>query len=74
MSESAIAPVVREIAPPELVARAEALRRKFPGCFWYWDPDARIRYLDDLREVVLQLRKHGDREAWLAAQEFHKCL
>lgn len=76
MSATATAELTREreIAPPELVERAEALVREFPGCFWYWHPEFRIRFRDDLRQVVLQLRKHGNKKAWYAAQEFHKCL
>jgi len=60
--------------PAELVARASALIREFPECFWYWRPDARVRSLDDVRLVVRQLRRHGDRRAWLAAQELTRCL
>ncbi|HEX9563970.1 MAG TPA: hypothetical protein VF981_08365 [Gemmatimonadaceae bacterium] len=59
---------------PELVDRATALIREFPECFWYWRPDARLRSLDDVRLVVRQLRRHGDRRAWIAAQELNQCL
>ncbi len=61
-------------APLELVARAEAVMSRYPECFWFWRTDARIRSLDDVRLVVRQLREHGDREAWLAAQDLARCL
>jgi len=61
-------------APPELAARASALVRQFPECFWFWHPDARVRYREDVRLVVEHLREYGGRRAWLAAQEIHQCL
>ncbi len=61
-------------APPELVERAKALVRSFPECFWFRHPEARIRYIEDIRLVVEHLREYGDRRAWYAAQELHKCL
>ena len=61
-------------APPELVRRASKLVRKFPECFWFRHPEARIRYLEDVRVVVEHLREYGDRRAWWAAQSLHKCL
>ncbi len=62
------------LAPPELVERASALVRNFPECFWFWHPEARVRQLADVRLVVEHLRQYGDRHAWQAAQELHKCL
>ena len=61
-------------APPELVERAAALVRSFPECFWFRHPEARIRYLDDIRVVIEHLREYGDRRAWWAAQDLHRCL
>ncbi|MBA3888887.1 MAG: hypothetical protein H0X67_24650 [Acidobacteria bacterium] len=61
-------------APPELVARADALMSRYPECFWFWRTDARIRSLDDVRLVVRQLREYGDRDAWLAARDLARCL
>jgi hypothetical protein len=61
-------------APPELIERATALVRRFPECFWFRHPDARIRHLEDVRVVVEHLREYGDRRAWWTAQELHKCL
>jgi hypothetical protein len=61
-------------APPELAARAAALVRLFPECFWYWRPDASVRSLEDVRLVVRQLRAYGDRDAWLAARDLSECL
>lgn len=61
-------------APPELVARAEALVQEFPLCFWFRHPEAMVRYLDDVRLVVHHLREYGDWRAWKAAQELQQCL
>ena len=61
-------------APPEVVALADELVRKFSECFWFWHPDARIRYVGDVRLVVEHLRKYGDKRAWAAAGELSKCL
>jgi acyl-CoA synthetase (AMP-forming)/AMP-acid ligase II len=40
-----------------LVARAEALIREFPGCFWFRHPDARVRVRDP---ATGQLARHGE--------------
>jgi hypothetical protein len=62
-------------APPELIARAEALVEKFGlQCFWFWHPDARVRFIDDVELVIHHLREYGNHEAWKDAQELHKCL
>jgi hypothetical protein len=61
-------------APPDVVARADALISRYPECFWFWRPDARVRSLDDVRLVVRQLREYGDRNAWLAARDLARCL
>jgi hypothetical protein len=63
-----------ELAPPEVFAQATALVREFPECFWFWRSDARITSLSDVRLVVEHLRRHGDRRAWAAAQDLHRCL
>lgn len=57
-----------------LEARAEALIRDFPGCFWFRHPDARVRDRGDIALVIRHLREYGDRRAWKAAQELQKCL
>lgn len=61
-------------APPELVERAAGLVKKHSGCFWFRHPEARIRYLEDVRLVIEHLREYGDRRAWREAQELHRCL
>lgn len=61
-------------APAELVERADRLVQTYPECFWFRHPEARIQYLEDVRLVVEHLREYGDRRAWWAAQELHKCL
>ena len=45
----------------------------FHGCFWWWNPAFVPRTREDVREVVLNLRK-GDHRAWQRAQELHACL
>lgn len=61
-------------APPELIERAAELVHSHHECFWFRHPEARIRHLEDVRLVVEHLREYGDRRAWWAAQELHKCL
>ena len=61
-------------APPELIARANALVKDHLECFWFWRRDARVESLGDVRLVVEHLREHGDRRAWREAQELHRCL
>jgi hypothetical protein len=62
-------------APPELVARAEALVKEYGlACFWFWHPEAKVRYVDDVRLVVRHLREYGNQNAWRTAQELQKCL
>ena len=61
-------------APPELIKRASDLVRTYPECFWFRHPEARIRHLEDVRLVVEHLREYGDRRAWMAAQDLHRCL
>lgn len=61
-------------APPALIERASELIRSHPECFWFRHPEAQIRHLEDIRLVVEHLREYGDRRAWWAAQELHKCL
>jgi hypothetical protein len=61
-------------APAELIARATTEIRSHPECFWFRHPEARVRHLEDVRLVVEHLREYGDRRAWRAAQELHRCL
>jgi hypothetical protein len=57
-----------------MAARAAALVRQYPECFWYWRPDAAIRSLEDVRLVVRHLREYGGHDAWQAAQDLSECL
>ncbi|MEO8350923.1 MAG: hypothetical protein ABI680_04275 [Chthoniobacteraceae bacterium] len=61
-------------APADLVARASALVRTHPECFWFWHPDAQVDDLKGVRLVVETLRQYGDHEAWRKAQALHRCL
>jgi hypothetical protein len=64
----------RVSASPQVVALATELTRKFPECFWFRHPEARIRYEDDVRLIIEHLREYGDKRAWEAAKELRKCL
>ena len=56
------------------LASAAALVVQFPECFWFWRPDVRLLTSEDVRLVVQNLRKFGNREAWTAAQRLDQCL
>jgi hypothetical protein len=62
------------VEPSEVIGRAADLVRRFPECFWFWHPQARVRDLGDARLVIENLRKYGGWRAWRAAQELHRCL
>lgn len=69
----------QEVAPPtlaplEVIERASALVRNHPECFWFRHPEARLRRVEDVRLVIEHLREYGDRRAWWAAQQLHRCL
>lgn len=68
--------VAESLAPvrPEVLERARALVKEFPGCFWFWHPEARVENLHDIRQVIQHLREYGGSKAWWAAQGLHKCL
>ena len=61
-------------APPELVERAMTFVGKYPECFWFWHPDARVRHLEDVRLVIEHLREYGGHSAWRDAQDLYRCL
>ena len=75
MNTPVIAPVdASDAALLPLLASAAALVVRFPECFWFWRPDVRLASADDVRLVVQNLRKYGNREAWTAAQQLVQCL
>jgi hypothetical protein len=57
----------------EVVEMALRAVRDFHECFWWWNPNFTPRNVEDVREVVLNLRKGGHR-AWQRAQELNSCL
>jgi hypothetical protein len=57
----------------EVVEMALQAVRDFHECFWWWNPNFTPRSVEDVREVVLNLRKGGHR-AWQRAQELNSCL
>jgi RIO-like serine/threonine protein kinase len=74
MSATAESMPVHVSAPPELIERAEACVRDFPGCFWFRHPEARVLFREDVRLVVEHLREYGNWRAWQRAQELQRCL
>ena len=74
VEEPAASYAARVPASPEVVALATDLVRKFSGCFWFWNPGAKVRYEDDVRLVIEHLREYGDKRAWAAARELKRCL
>lgn len=65
---------VRIPVAPEVARRAMDFVRQFPGCFWFRDEEAQVRYRDDVELVVKHLREYGDKTAWEAAKELRRCL
>lgn len=59
---------------PEVARRAMEFVRRFPGCFWFRDENAQVRYRDDVELVISHLREYGDKSAWDAAKELRVCL
>lgn len=58
-----------------VLERARGIAREYyASCLWFRHPDATIETLEDVRLIIRHLRENGDRKAWLAAQELHKCL
>ena len=59
---------------PEVARRALDFVCRFPGCFWFRDEEASVRYRDDVELVISHLREYGDKIAWEAAKELRRCL
>lgn len=65
----------RVLAPADLIRKAEQLVLTYgQKTMWYRHPEARIRFLDDIRIIILHLREYGGWEEWEQAQDLHKCL
>ncbi len=53
--------------PKQALADAQqAFAKYYAQCFWSFDPNYVVT-LDDVAWVAEQLKKHGNREAWLVA-------
>ena len=74
VEEPAAAYPVRIPVAPEVARRAMDFVRRFPGCFWFRDEEAQVRYRDDVELVISHLREYGDKTAWEAAKELRRCL
>ncbi len=51
-------------APPELIARAQAAVKDFPGCFWFRRQGASVETVNDVLVIILHLREYGGWKAW----------
>lgn len=57
----------------EVVEVARRAVKEFHESFWWWNADFVPQTTEDVREIVLNLRKGGPR-AWQRAQELNACL
>lgn len=60
--------------PANVVEMARQAVNDFHECFWWWNPDFIPSAREDVREIVLNLRKYGGHRAWHRAQELNACL
>ena len=67
-------PTAQPPVSDEALEMARALVREFPGCFWFWHPDASVDDHAGCRQVVHELRKNGGRREWQAAKDLLGCL
>ena len=58
---------------PEVVEMARRAVKDFHECFWWWNPDFVPETTEDVRDIVINLRKGGHR-AWQRAKELNACL
>ncbi|MBK8090998.1 MAG: hypothetical protein IPK32_03085 [Verrucomicrobiaceae bacterium] len=59
--------------PANVLEMARQAVRDFHECFWWWNPEFVPKSSEDVREIVLNLRK-GGHGAWRRAQEINACL
>lgn len=72
MESETAAPASRPV-PPEVVEMALRAVRDFHECFWWWNPEFVPETVEDVREIVCNLRK-GNHLAWRRAQDLNACL
>jgi hypothetical protein len=72
-SGSAPTVTISRTVSPDVVEQARRAVKDFHACFWWWNPEFVPRTEEDVREIVLHLRK-GDHKAWQRAQELNACL
>jgi hypothetical protein len=58
---------------PQLVEMAQRAVKDFHECFWWWNTQFVPETKEDIREIILNLRK-GGHLAWKRAQELNACL
>lgn len=73
METTDISPQTARPVPPEVVEMARRAVKEFHECFWWWNTDFIPSTVEDVREIVFNLRKGGHR-AWQRAQELNACL
>ncbi len=74
MSEEPVTPETTRVpASPEAIALAQELVQRYPQCFWFRHPQARIRYTDDIGLVAERLRRTGDKVTWQEAAKLLRC-
>lgn len=61
-------------ASPEAIRLAKKLVAKYPSCFLFWQDDPEIRFVEDVRSVIKNLRDYGDKKTLEAAKELNACL
>jgi hypothetical protein len=64
----------RSAVPEAVKARAKALTKDYAHCFSAWKSDASIETVEDVQEVIHQLRANGGHRAWRDAQALLQCL
>ncbi len=60
--------------PENVLAMARQAVKDFHECFWWWNQDFLPASREDVREIVLNLRKAGGHRAWQRAQAINACL
>lgn len=73
-TDSAPVPAPDTPVSPEVIALARQAVRDFRECFWWWNTEFMPETREDIREIILNLRKAGDRRAWERAKELNACL
>jgi hypothetical protein len=74
VNDASIPPPDSTPVSPEVIAMARQAVLDFRECFWWWNMDFIPETREDVREIVLNLRKAGGRSAWNRANALNACL